>query len=336
MKKLTLILILLLFTNGLKGTTVSFDMEHLQSIGARPYLYNEIYKQPLKHEPLIAILDTGFSPDRKDFINSIHPSSQTISGKKISSRKQRQMHGSHVACLAGGLNSEFAGVAPNSKVLLIDIKDFTNFPREDISQMDSLFPRIMRGMEIAFELGADVINFSGGLQKFEPSQEQEIKMRALLKKLNKNGVVTVFASGNSAKEIKNTKESFYPQRYSDEPGVIVVGSYDTANFSMSPFSNYSETYVDIYAPGAVVSRERKGLYSCWGDDFKRKGGTSMAAPIVAGAVALVIRKFRIEKKSYEAGDIEKYLVSHSLEIKEHSSHQKKLRYLNLPTLLLEN
>lgn len=331
-----LILFLATVSLNIGGTQISFDLEHLRSIGARPYLYNEIYQKVLKKEPVIAILDTGFAPERKDFINYVHPASQTISGKKIKSRKSKNMHGSHVSCLAGGLNGEFAGVAPNSKILMIDIKDFTNYPTATISPMQSLFDRIMQGMEIALKEGADVINFSGGIQNFTPTQQQDSKMRKLLKKLNQAGVLTVFPSGNNGKEITETIASYYPQRYSSVPGVIVVGSYDTESLKISSFSNYSEKYVDLYAPGAVQSQTRKGLYSCWGESYKRKGGTSMASPVVAGAIALVIRKFKVTGRAYKASDIEKHLLTHSLEIKMHERKEFKnpIKLLNLPKLLL--
>jgi subtilisin family serine protease len=55
---------------------------------------------------------------------------------------------------------------------------------------------------------------------------------------------------------------------------------------MSGFSNHGAA-VDVYAPGA-------GIRSAWmsGDgDFRRSSGTSMAAPLVTGCIALYLEKY---------------------------------------------
>ena len=88
----------------------------------------------------------------------------------------------------------------------------------------------------------------------------------------------VAASGNDGKD--NDASPFYPASY-DIDSVITVAASDSDN-NLAGFSNYGEKSVDIAAPGTnILSLNLAGEYTSYG------GGTSLSAPHVAGAAALL-------------------------------------------------
>ena len=87
-------------------------------------------------------------------------------------------------------------------------------------------------------------------------------------------ILFVAAAGNSS-----TSTLSYPAGY-DLPNVISVASIDS-NGGLSSFSNFSSSWVDLGAPGG-------GIYSTLPDNtYGTYSGTSMAAPHVTGALALM-------------------------------------------------
>jgi subtilisin family serine protease len=91
---------------------------------------------------------------------------------------------------------------------------------------------------------------------------------------NAANILFVAAAGNSS-----TSALSYPAGY-DLPNVIAVASLDS-NGGLSSFSNFSSAWVDLAAPGG-------GIYSTLpGNSYGTYSGTSMAAPHVSGALALM-------------------------------------------------
>jgi subtilisin family serine protease/PKD repeat protein len=108
--------------------------------------------------------------------------------------------------------------------------------------------------------------------------------RALEEAIENSGVLFIAAAGNEGVDCDIIPH--YPSSY-DLPNVISVAATEW-NDKLANFSNYGPNSVDIGAPGHMI-------LSCYPDgetsQWAWMGGTSMAAPHVAGAAALAIAEY---------------------------------------------
>jgi len=186
------------------------------------------------------------------------------------------MHGTHVAGIIAGRSLEFTGIAPGAKIVGINIFSLVE---EKLVSFDS---DILAGLDyIAFlsneeGLPISAANLSlGSDDKYKtPCEDSPFEFAATY--LNTLGIVVVSASGNESHKDGLSSPSC-------APAIFSVGATDELN-NVVDYSN-SAGFLDIVAPGQwITSANWKNGHSA---GFIKLRGTSMAAPHVAGAVAVL-------------------------------------------------
>jgi subtilisin family serine protease len=179
------------------------------------------------------------------------------------------IHGTHVAGIiaANGDMGPIKGIAPMAKILPLNFMDHEN-------PGGSLGDAIL-SIEYAVKRGVKVINASWG------GSTCSVSLKATIDSLEEKNILFVAAAGNEGLELDNFPE--FPAAYRSA-AQLTVGAIMPSD-RMAGFSNYSEKLVDLMAPGSMIwsTTPKK--------DFEALSGTSMAAPFVSGAAALLWSKF---------------------------------------------
>lgn len=219
------------------------------------------------------VVDTGIDITNTDFKGRAHHAFNSIDNSSDSS--DCNGHGTHVAGLIG---SDTHGVAKG--VTLHGVKVLTCNGSGTLSSVVSGIDWV-----IANAVHPAVANFSLG------SGSSQI-LDLAIERLIDSGVNVAIAAGNSRADACG----YSPK----SPRAITVGS-TMANDQRSSFSNFGSC-VDIFAPGS-------NRLSTWlGTSANRSlSGTSMAAPTVAGAMALILEQY----PTYSTGEVKSRLLARS-------------------------
>ena len=209
---------------------------------------------------IVAVLDTGVDATHPDLDGRVLTGwdSMDPSGD---GRHDPNGHGTHVAgIIAATVNNSLgiSGVAAGVTVLPVRVLDASGQGDDD---------ELAYGIIWAVDNGAHIINMSiGGAV---PSTLLEGAIDYAIQR----DVLVVVAAGNDG---AFANEPSYPAAYQQ---VLAVAATDSSD-RRAIFSN-SGPYVDIAAPGSWI-------VSTWpGGRYQSSSGTSMAAPFVAAAAALV-------------------------------------------------
>ena len=174
-------------------------------------------------------------------------------------------HGTHVAGSAAARGDDgegVVGVAYGAKIMTLQFFDGNAGGYSSIASA---------AIRYAVNNGADVINASWG------SYGSSTAIYNAIAYARSHGVMFIAAAGNEGND--NDSYGLYPASY-DLDNVISVAASDR-NDRLVSYSNYGSSKVDLAAPGDQI-------VSTWpGSDWAYLDGTSMAAPHVAGVVALL-------------------------------------------------
>ena len=204
------------------------------------------------------------------------PSSNPLEGKNPQDGEARH-HGTAVASMAGGNTLGVARDATLYSIRVIDGSGARVYEFHAIKALDHAVTKIKA------EGRRGVINMSFRVDKKdilgEQSQvdKQEAFERAITKAVD-NNIPMVAAAGNKNKNACD----YNPGSYSD---VITVGGTDKDNKKWF-FSNFGNC-IDIFAPGEGLTIAGTDTSSTY---LHPRGGTSYAAPLVSGAVAMLLEE----------------------------------------------
>lgn len=205
----------------------------------------------------VAVLDTGVDPTHPDLIQNLK-ATINLSNSRHDVIDQNG-HGTHVAGVIAAVDNEIGmiGVAPEAELYVAKVLGDNG---------SGGMSNIVRGIRWAIAQNVDVINLSLGSQSQPSSDLHEAVREATMR-----GIIIVAAAGNENSTVG------WPARY---PETICVAASDKRDGRAS-FSNQGIENV-ITAPGVdILSTYKNGTYA-------ELSGTSMACPIIAGAVALYI------------------------------------------------
>jgi subtilisin family serine protease len=228
---------------------------------------------------LVAVIDTGADlahPDLAGRLDTANDRNFTVSttSAAYTIASDDHGHGTHVAGIVAAQTNNVIGVAGTAPLVrVLPLKAIDARGEGDSSD-------VAAAISYAVSVGADVINmslaFDYGVQV--PVVEQAIQDAIAA------GVIVVAASGNGG-----SSGVRYPAAY---PECIAVGATTPAD-TRAPFSTYGQE-LDVVAPGGKASEPDPigdaVLSTYWtssGSTYAYMEGTSMAAPFVAGAAALL-------------------------------------------------
>lgn len=202
-------------------------------------------------------------------------------------------HGTAVASVIAAVSGDsgFVGIAPGVRIL----------PVRAVPNGDETDKDVANAIRYAVAAGAQIINMSFG-KAYSPGKAV---VDSAVQFAVSRGVLLVHASGNESANLDQT--STYPSAtYQGSAGAkaatwIDVGAsgWKAGDQLAAEFSNFGQTTVDIFAPGAQVYAAAPS------NEFSREDGTSIAAPVVSGVAALLMSHF----PTLSATDVKRILMA---------------------------
>jgi subtilisin family serine protease len=232
---------------------------------------------------IVAVIDTGIRYTHEDlaanmwhnpqenldgYTNDLYGINTVDNGNGNGDPWDDYGHGTHVAGIIGAVGNNgvgIAGICWQAQLMALKFIDTNGY---------GTISDAITCMDFAQSHGAKIINASWGSYDFTSAA-----LRDAVNSLRDAGIILVAAAGNDANN--NDAYPLFPASYNYD-NVIAVAATDR-NDNLAFFSNYGLNAVHVAAPGLPV-------FSCWNgsdSDYQYYQGTSMAAPHVAGACALL-------------------------------------------------
>ena len=235
----------------------------------------------------VAVMDTGIAP-HPDFDNRVVMFKDCINNRVT--LYDDNGHGTHVAGIVAGSgcmskNQMYKGIAPNANLVIIKILDKSG---------NGNTSNVLQGVEWLLKnkdkYQIRLLNISVGMLRNAGEREKNGLLDAVEAAWDA-GIMVVTAAGNNGPKENSVTIPGISRK------VLTIGSMDDRTDETGTYigkDGYSGTgptdccimKPEILAPGTNV-------FSCASDGkgYVKKSGTSMAAPVVTGALALAFQKF---------------------------------------------
>ena len=302
------------FNDPLFGNQWGLQSMQIPLLWQEPFITNK--------RPVIAILDTGVDIDHPDLKANIWTNAKEADGAEEYDDDGNGFnddvhgwdfvnqtgrigdwngHGTHCAGIAAAVGGNGIGiVGANPDALIMPVTVMQSDGTGDVAT-------IIKGIDYAVANGADIISMSFGSYGESKAEEQALG-RAYQK------AVLVAAAGNDGKCLNHehlekgqtAPKPMYPASYTFVLGVQAMDSEG----NITDWSNYDDdgpTYsewgeaklynYELLAPGVNIESTYPG------GNYKSLNGTSMATPMVAGALSRLIQTKEYVNKEYLFGDL---------------------------------
>ena len=236
------------------------------------------------------ISGNGVDDDNNGFVDDIRGASMITGG----SANDDNGHGTHVAgtiCAVGNNGSGVVGVNWNCKILPVKFLDSNGSGSLYNAARGIDYVTALKNRGVPIVLSNNSWSGGGANQVLQDS----------IQRARDAGILFVAAAGNSG--VNTDTSPAYPSSY-DLDNIVSVAAIDPSG-KLASFSNFGVNSVDIAAPGV-------GILSTYipASEYVTLSGTSMAAPHVSGALALL--------KSKESGlswnDLKARLLGHGRQL----------------------
>jgi subtilisin family serine protease len=214
----------------------------------------------------VAVVDTGVDASVADLQGQIVAGASFMNGVQGAGTQDQNGHGTHVSGIIAAVQDNHvgvSGVAPGAKIMPLQALDSSGSGNID---------DVAAAFNYAGDNNVRIVNASLGAPATSQTLEDAVSSHA--------NTLYVVAAGNGGTNNDDPSTPFFPCDL-PEDNVICVGASDQSD-QPAYFSDYGAGTVDLFAPGVHI-------LSTWlSPNYMYADGTSMATPMVAGTLALMV------------------------------------------------
>jgi thermitase len=209
-----------------------------------------------KSSLLVAVVDSGIDYTHPDLVTNYVPLGYDWVDKD-NDPIDNYGHGTHIAGIIAATINNSIGIAGLAQVRIMAERGLDN---DGHGYEDDLANAIIH----AVDEGANIINLSWG-------GDESMLIHDAIEYAYANDVLVIASAGNDG-----TSNKHYPAAHEEVVAVTATDATDKPAF----FTSFGD-WVEVAAPGVNI------LSTMWSGSYKNMSGTSMAAPHVSGAAALI-------------------------------------------------